>query len=37
MTMQPTRQRGDQHYSKRTPERVRRGPDAPGAKLNSAL
>lgn len=34
--MQPNRQSGDQHYSKRTPEKVRRGPDAPGAKLSQA-
>jgi len=27
---------GDQHYSKRTPEKVKRGPDAPGAKLSAA-
>lgn len=33
--MQPTRQKGDQHYSKRTPEKVKRGPDAPGAKLSA--
>jgi hypothetical protein len=32
--MQPTRQAGANHYSKRTPEKVRRGPDAPGAKLS---
>lgn len=31
--MQPTRQSGDQHYSHRCPERVRRGVDANGAKL----
>lgn len=30
---QPTRQSGAAHYSQRTPERVRRGVDAPGAKL----
>lgn len=34
--MQPTRQSGDQHYSRRTPEKVRRGPNAPGAKLSAA-
>jgi len=34
--MQPTRQKGDQHYSHRNPELVRRGPDAPGAKLSQA-
>jgi hypothetical protein len=28
-------QRGDQHYSKRTPQKVRRGVDAPGAKLSA--
>jgi DNA invertase Pin-like site-specific DNA recombinase len=32
--MQPTRQSGDQHYSKRTPHKVKRGVDAPGAKLS---
>lgn len=26
---------GAQHYSKRTPEKVKRGPDAPGAKLRA--
>lgn len=34
--MQPNRQSGEQHYSKRTPEKVKRGPDAPGAKLSQA-
>lgn len=33
--MQPTRQTGDDHYSRRTPEKIRRGPDAPGAKLRA--
>lgn len=27
---------GAEHYSKRTPEKVRRGVDAPGAKLSAA-
>jgi predicted DNA-binding protein (UPF0251 family) len=32
---EPTRQSGALHYSRRTPERVLRGPDAPGAKLSA--
>lgn len=33
--MRPTRQTGDDHYSRRTPEKVKRGPGAPGAKLRT--
>ena len=29
-------QSGDRHYSKRTPEKVKRGTNAPGAKLRPA-
>lgn len=31
---EPTRQRGDQHWTRRAPERILRGPAAPGAKLS---
>jgi transcriptional regulator of acetoin/glycerol metabolism len=30
---QPTRQSGDDHWTRRTPDRVARGSSAPGAKL----
>lgn len=34
--MQPIRQSGDQHYSRRTPEKVRRGTESHAAKLSAA-
>lgn len=33
---QPTRQRGDKHWKRRTPERIQRGEDCPAAKLTNA-
>lgn len=36
MTRRIFHPRGDQHYSHRTPEKVKRGADAPGAKLSAA-
>lgn len=36
MRKQPTRQTGDQHWTRRTPEAVPRGPAAAGAKLSEA-
>lgn len=36
MSKQPARQSGDEHWTRRQPERVARGPDAAGAKLSAA-